>query len=63
MAFSRQSNFLVTQLKKGCVAACTQVDGPAAPYRQSERSDVYVKIAKKLVELVSFSSAETLKKI
>lgn len=29
-----------------------QVDGPGAPYRQSERGELYVKIAKRLVEMV-----------
>ena len=39
----------------------TQVDGPGAPYRQSERGDVYTRLAKKLVDMVMMISRPTTK--
>jgi hypothetical protein len=39
----------------------TQVDGPGAPYRQSERGEVYTRLAKKLVDMVMMISRPTTK--
>ena len=43
-------------LQKLAFDSSQQVDGPGAPYRQSERGEIYVKIAKKLVEMVDLSA-------